>query len=219
MEKRRPQSTSTVAATDRRLPGRRARRQAEIRERILRAALALFERQGFFATTVEQITDAADVGKGTFFNYFPSKEHALAGFGQLQLAKVGAAVGAAQGGDVPVREVLRRLAYALAEEPGRSQSLVRSLMMANMSSEPVRQLMLRNLARGRRLLAKLIARGQQLGEIRQDSRPIELARLFQQTYFGTMILWALHPPSKLTDWLESTFDVFWSGVEPRRERT
>ena len=62
--------------------GRRARRKAELRERILRAALDIIARQGFFATTVEQITEAADVGKGTFFNYFPSKEHALAGFGQ-----------------------------------------------------------------------------------------------------------------------------------------
>lgn len=29
-------------------------------------------RRGRHATTVKDITDAADVGKGTFFNYFPS---------------------------------------------------------------------------------------------------------------------------------------------------
>ena len=74
-------------------PGRRARRRAETRARILRAAWRLFERQGFFATTVEQITEAADVGKGTFFNYFPSKEHVLAGFGEMQLGKIRALVG------------------------------------------------------------------------------------------------------------------------------
>ena len=72
--------------------GRRARRRAETRAGIVRAALQLFARQGFFATTVEQITQAADVGKGTFFNYFPSKEHVLTGFGEFQLAKIRAAV-------------------------------------------------------------------------------------------------------------------------------
>src|SRR2546422_8324892 len=56
---------------------RRQRRSAEIRERLFRAALNLFAKKGFAETTVEDITEAADVGKGTFFNYFPSKEHIL----------------------------------------------------------------------------------------------------------------------------------------------
>src|SRR5205807_6036630 len=56
---------------------RRQRRSAEIRERLFRSALALFAEKGFAETTVEDITKAADVGKGTFFNYFPSKDHIL----------------------------------------------------------------------------------------------------------------------------------------------
>jgi len=38
------------------------------------AAMGLFEDQGFEATTIEQIADAAGVSRATFFNYFPSKE-------------------------------------------------------------------------------------------------------------------------------------------------
>jgi len=129
--------------------GRRERRAAETRERLFRAALRLFEERGFSATTVEDITEAADVGKGTFFNYFPSKEHIIAAFGQLQLGKLQAAVAAAQSGDLPTRQLLHRLANALAEEPGRSPSLVRSILLANLSSEPVRQLLQQNLERGR----------------------------------------------------------------------
>lgn len=214
-----PMRPSTpVPATGRGHPlglGRRARRRAETRARILRAALALFARQGFFATTVEQITEAADVGKGTFFNYFPSKEHVLASFGELQLAKARGALATARRGEEPVREVLHRLIYALAEEPGRSPTLFRSLLVANLSSEPVRQLMRRNLGRGRRLLAELMAHGQQRGEVRRDREPGELARLFQQTYFGTLLLWALHPPSRLAGCLDASLDFFWSGVGAR----
>ena len=40
----------------------------------------LFRRQGFTATSVEQITQHADVGKGTFYNYFPTKEAVISEF-------------------------------------------------------------------------------------------------------------------------------------------
>src|SRR5438552_18035981 len=63
---------------------RRQRRSAEIRERLFRSALALFAEKGFAETTVEDITKAADVGKGTFFNYFPSKDHILLAFGEMR---------------------------------------------------------------------------------------------------------------------------------------
>src|SRR5665648_766431 len=40
----------------------------------------LFRMQGFTATSVEQITQHADVGKGTFYNYFPTKESVILEF-------------------------------------------------------------------------------------------------------------------------------------------
>ena len=192
--------------------GRRARRKAELRARILGAAFDLFARRGFFATTVEQITEAADVAKGTFFNYFPTKEHVLGGFGDMQLARIEAAIAEVRRGQVPAREILERLIHALAEAPGRSQSLVRSMMVANLSSEAVRKVLRRKLLRGRRLLAEIIAYGQRRGEITRRRKPIELARLFQQVALGTFLIWAAFPQSKLDDWIEPTFELYWSGV-------
>lgn len=46
---------------------------AATRERLASAALALFAEQGIYDTTVEDVTEAADVGKGTFYQHFPSK--------------------------------------------------------------------------------------------------------------------------------------------------
>lgn len=67
---------------------RRERHRAETRERLYSAALELFAERGFLETTVEDITEAADVGKGTFFNYFPTKEHILAAFGSERVAQI-----------------------------------------------------------------------------------------------------------------------------------
>jgi AcrR family transcriptional regulator len=192
--------------------GRRARRRAETRERLFRTALRLFSERGFLNTTVEDITEAADVGKGTFFNYFPSKGHVLQAMAEIQIGNVAAALEDAQEGDDPMEVVLLRLARALAREPGQSPALVRSLVLAMHSSDEVRQLMTANLARGRSLLETLMALGHRRGEVRRDLAAADLARLFQQSLFGMFFLWTLHPPVPLESWVEQTFDMFWSGI-------
>lgn len=66
-------------------PTRRERRRLEVRERILEAALFLFETQGYEATTVAEIARRADIAYGTFFNHFPSKLHLLRELSDLAL--------------------------------------------------------------------------------------------------------------------------------------
>jgi len=56
---------------------RRERKKEETKERIFNAAMKLFKARGFEETTIEEITEKADVAKGTFFNYFPRKEEVL----------------------------------------------------------------------------------------------------------------------------------------------
>lgn len=68
----------------------RARTYAEITE----AALDLFERQGFDATTVDQIAAAAGVSPATFFRYFATKEDVLFSDEDSSAAELLAAVAA-----------------------------------------------------------------------------------------------------------------------------
>ena len=53
---------------------RRERKKLETKEKIYHCAIELFLSCGFETTSIEQITQKADVGKGTFYNYFPTKE-------------------------------------------------------------------------------------------------------------------------------------------------
>ena len=55
-------------------------KKAEVRSRLYSTALHLFLERGYENTTVQEITDLADVAKATFFNYFPTKEHVLAAY-------------------------------------------------------------------------------------------------------------------------------------------
>lgn len=60
------------------------------RERLITTAFDLFEAQGFDATTVDQITTAAGVGRTTFFRTFRTKEDVLFPHHDEVLAKVAA---------------------------------------------------------------------------------------------------------------------------------
>jgi AcrR family transcriptional regulator len=54
--------------------GRGARRRLETRAKLIHAARELMARKGIGATAIQEITDAADVGFGSFYNHFTSKE-------------------------------------------------------------------------------------------------------------------------------------------------
>jgi AcrR family transcriptional regulator len=54
--------------------GLRERKKAKRRSVIQHHALRLFREQGYDATTVRQIAEAAEVSESTFFRYFPTKE-------------------------------------------------------------------------------------------------------------------------------------------------
>jgi len=56
----------------------REQKKNELREAIYDTSLRLFRKLGYENTSVQQITEALGVGKGTFFNHFPAKEDVVA---------------------------------------------------------------------------------------------------------------------------------------------
>lgn len=192
--------------------GRRDRKAAETRVRLFRCALALFSQRGFSNVTVEDITEAADVGKGTFFNYFASKDHVLGVMAEIQIGKVREALAQAETGKESVRMVLQRMYQRLAEEPGRSPDLARTLISSFLASEQVRKLVDGHMAGGRRFVAQILEIGQERGEIDPKLKPEQLAILLQQTFLGTILLWSLRGEPSLKTASEHAFQHFWRAV-------
>src|SRR5260370_143651 len=194
---------------------RRQRRSADIRERLFRAALSLFAKKGFAETTVEDITEAADVGKGTFFNYFPSKDHILLAFVEMQLGKLEAAIEMARQTGEPMPEFLRSLGIRMTQEPTRNPAIIRALLQAYLSTTPVREAMMDLQRRTHGLHTQMIQLGQDRGEIRNDLPAAEIAHVFRQTIFGTLLIWSLYGDATLHSRIETAFKVLWTGLTPR----
>lgn len=198
-------------------PDRRERRRTEVRERLFRAALRLFAEKGFAETKVQDITEAADVGKGTFFNYFPSKDHILIAFGEMQLGKLTAAVEQARQSSEPMPEFMRRLSRLMTEEPGRDPAIVRLILAGPLSKEPVRSEIHRRLESGRGLLVELMSLGQARGEIRRDRAAADLGLAMQQAAFGTLLMWSLAPDEPLLKRMDNMFALLWGGMRAQAE--
>jgi AcrR family transcriptional regulator len=192
--------------------GRRQRRAAETRLRLFRCALRLFAERGFPKVTVADITEAADVGKGTFFNYFESKDHVLGVMAEIQLGKIKEAVTLAESGKQTIHSVLRRLFLRVAEEPGRSPDLARALISSFLASEGVRGLIDRNMREGRKMVAQVVAAGQKRGEIDSRLRKEKVALQLQQAALGTLLLWSLAGQPALDIRIEESFQHFWRAI-------
>jgi AcrR family transcriptional regulator len=193
-------------------PGRRERRRAEIRERLLTTAFGLIAERGLENTRVEDITEAADVGKGTFFNYFPTKEHVLGAFAERQIGKYAAALERVRDGNEPVASPIRWLYFALPESITTTPALARGLMRVFLSSDVMRRFASTRLEQARHTLATALKWGQQRGELRQDVDAELMAFWFQQSLFGSVFLWTVSGDKPLKPWLEKSFKQYWSAV-------
>jgi AcrR family transcriptional regulator len=102
-------------------PGLRERKKRRTRAELTDAAYALFDANGFDATTVDQIAEAVEVSSRTFFRYFTSKEDVALSLADEQLTEVLAGF-AAQPDDVPVLTGMRRAALDVLRAHGSGPS-------------------------------------------------------------------------------------------------
>jgi len=177
-------------------PGRRERRQHSTRRAIFEAAIRMFSERGFDAPTIEQIAAAADVGKGTFYNYFASKEEVLVAF----MVDVEAGIG-------------KRLAR-FAEAPGPLETIlhdyVRYQFRLKRAYFPFVQVFLATLIlRGPRMeshiirmqecvdppLHALFARLKERKLVKASADVQGLTRTFKCIHLGVSCLWAMTGPS------------------------
>jgi AcrR family transcriptional regulator len=138
-------------AADAREP-RGARRKRETRARLLEAALKLMAEKGMEGVAINEITEAADVGFGSFYNHFESKEAIYATLVDSVFEEFADTLDRLASGLSDPAEVIsvsvRHTLMRARREPVWGQFLVREGFSARVFSRGLGQRLLRDIQRG-----------------------------------------------------------------------
>jgi AcrR family transcriptional regulator len=192
---------------------RRERKKEETKERIFRAAVELFRTKGFEATTVDEITEKADVAKGTFFNYFPRKEAVLGYLAEVRMQRALEEAEAILAEGQPAREKLLALYLDVASGYAEDRELSWFLLMESIQRElgpgdDVHH-------RWHELAARVIARGQESGEFKLGIDPRRAELVLHSVFMGTVFMWLKCPVAADLDLaaeIRERFDLVFGGL-------
>ena len=183
--------------------------QSSVRGKIIEAGLEVMYAQGFNGCSVQDITEAAGVPKGSFYNHFKSKEAlavevlgAYRGFGDLDLLL--------DRTRTPIERL--RSYFENASQPFKSTGFNRGCLMGNLgaeladSSESVRKALALRFDNWHHAIAELLREGQSTGDVNMAVDADRLARFLVSAWEGALIQMKLAKSSQpIDDFLELAF--------------
>lgn len=173
--------------------GLRERKKAQTRAAIQRHALHLFQRDGYSATTMEQIAAAADVSPSTLYRYFPAKEDLIL---QDDYDPMMAAAFRAQPTDRPVLEAFRAAVeqvLAAIDPQDREEAVLRARL--SWTIPEVRARALDHMLKTADMLAEVF--GERLGRPTGDLRIRVLAGTIIGAILAAQQIWVDDPDADL----------------------
>ncbi len=189
-------------------PGLRERKKAKTRRAIQEHALRLIAEQGYDATTVEQIAEAAEVSPSTFFRYFPTKEDAII---EDEYDPLIAAAFARHQGDGPPLEAARRaLSEAFGEIYERDRERIRARVLLFLAVPQLRARTYDNLTRTEDLIAEAIAG--YAGRAKDDLAVRTFAGAMVGGWMAGVRYWAETGKGELPEILDSVITQLESGL-------
>jgi len=188
---------------------RRERKKLETRQRLLDEALALFREKGYDETTVEEITERADVSKGTFFNYFSSKQALLSELAVWRFSQLCEAVDVEQGAPSSPLARIKLLMSMLREQALNDWRLFQRAFASRLGRPPQHPGKNKLSA----LVSDLVREAQSCGEIRADVEAELVSDLLFVAYIRRLAIF-IHkegtPPPE--DDFEQVMDFLMTGL-------
>lgn len=168
----------------------REKKKRKTREAILNAAIELFGKNGFEATSISQLAQKAGVGKGTVYSYFSTKQDILNAFCEGELEYVHEQLNTKTNPDAPVLEQLVTIFLAEFEYVTRTPEFGRLYMQEMLF--PKKEMVLNHKELENKFLDMIfpiISRAQQRGELRADMELLHLCGHFFSLFILLVHAW------------------------------
>jgi AcrR family transcriptional regulator len=203
----------TTSAPDGISTTRRERRRREVHERIVEAAIGLFERKGFAGTTALEIADTADIAEKTFYNHFPTKQHLIQELAESSVEDTARLLDEALQHPGSTVERLRHFFERSADSALRgSRELTREVLLELVR---VTQVDGAGPERNRHLhlaFARMLAEGRARGDVAPDRDLAFLSELVLAAWLGIVINWVTLPDYPIRERLASLADLIGDAI-------
>ncbi|SFA82686.1 transcriptional regulator, TetR family [Collimonas sp. OK607] len=185
------------------LQSRRERNKSNTLARLLDAARQLFAEKGVTGTTIDDITDRADVGRATFFNYFQSKDAVLQALWIEQVSNFSVTVDEQLALRLStgkrIENLFRAFEAGTAKWPDYLKAVTGELEREWNTQATGRY----RLERFHAALAPLIEAGIVQGDMRTDYAADFLIQMIGSAYLSVVRYWRLYPdddlPARITE--------------------
>jgi AcrR family transcriptional regulator len=177
------------------MESRTERRRREIFERLVEAARQLMFSRSLDDARVQDITDLADVGKGTFFNFFSAKELVIPEVLRERVRPLRQSVDEVKAGQASSREVLNYVINTAQDRgltPADWRNYFGSYVVSMAHDDRVRTGVSDLLRETHQLVRDLVAVGQERGEFRTDRDASDLATYLLHSLFGLQLIAWVH---------------------------
>jgi AcrR family transcriptional regulator len=168
---------------------RRERRKLEVRARIVDAAAELFSERGVEATTVVEICDRADVAKKTFFNHFPTKQHAVRELARLAIDQLLVETETARKQKRSARYRLRQVFDQIVQNTAQVSPMGRDLAKELIHSLQGLESETGDTRRLRNAFAAVVRDGLTRGDVARRYDPETLAEVILGSYYTLILNW------------------------------
>ncbi|WP_088831213.1 TetR/AcrR family transcriptional regulator [Paenibacillus tyrfis] len=191
----------------------RASRKQELKERIFAQSIKLFKEKGFDNVTVEEITQACGIAKGTFYNYFPKKEAVLLHLAVSQLESVHESI--QNNKNMPdlkqhLLHLFSNLFHQYAEQPDMVRLVVSEMMRADMFINAEMRIM----ERFRQALATLLEDAKDKEQLTTQAASEDIAAVLTSVYFNSLMIWLSAGTNaiQIETLFQRHFDIVWEGI-------
>jgi len=144
--------------------------QKEKRRLILHAAIRVFAEKGYHTCRVQDVASEAGVAYGLVYHYFGSKEELLETIFRRTWSRMLEAVQEVERSGAAAREQLAQVAHIVLSAWQADPDLVR-VLVREVARSPQLQQEIDEIQHAFAALERIVAQGQETGELRQDLNP------------------------------------------------